>query len=158
MNRRTFKQCFFYKYKKLIVKLKNRSLTIANILDSKRKVYLNDVQKPLFEICLKMISDKTTELSSNSIDHSFNIENSKYLVIIRTSSIISEENCSISLIDYSSEFPAYIDTPFPSENIKTIIFRFNKEVLKRMKKRQVLKTTKISAHLNSILEDINKIK
>lgn len=158
MKKRTFKQWLFYKYKKGLVRLRNRSLMIASMLEVKRKIQLNEVQQPLFEICLKLINDSNTELRSNLIDYTYQIENDKYLVIIRSSSISSEDNYSISLVESKNTTPIYVDMPFPSDYVKQITLKFNKEVQKRMKTRQVLKTTRVSTHLNSILKEMNEEK
>lgn len=157
MKKRTFKKWLFYKYKKVLVRLRNKSLMIASALEVKRKIQLNDIQKPLFEICLKLINDPNTELRSNLIDYTYQIENSKYLVIIKSSSI-SENNDSISLVDSNNAKPVYVDMPFPSYYVKQITLKFNKEVQKRMKTRQIIKTTRVSTHLNSILKEMNDEK
>jgi hypothetical protein len=157
MKKRTFKQWLFYKYKKELVRLKNRSLMIASMLEFKSNIKLNEVQQPLFEICMKLINTANTELRSNLIDYTYQIENDKYLVIIR-SSIISSDSYSISLVELKNTTPIYVDIPFPSEYVKQITLKFNKEVQKRMKTRQVLKIKRVSTHLNCILKEMNEEK
>jgi hypothetical protein len=158
MEKRTFKQWLFYKYKKGLVRLRNKSLMIASILEVKRKIQLNEVQQPLFEICLKLINDSNTELRHNLFDDNYQIENDKYLIIIKSSSIASEENYSISLVETKNPTPIYVDMPFPYDYVKQITLKFNKEVQKRMKTRQAIKTTRVSTHLNSILKEMNDEK
>lgn len=155
MKKGTFKQKLYYKYKKFLVRTRNRSMMISSMLEIKRKIQLNEVQQPLFEICLKLINEQNTILRSNLLDYTYQIENDKYLVIIRTASIYSEENYSISLVDSKNTTSVYVDMPFPSEYVKQIILKLNKEIQKRMKTRQSIKTNKVSKHLNSILEELN---
>lgn len=154
-KKRTFKQWLFYKYKKMIVRLRNNSKSLIKKMEVKKNIKLNEIQQPLYDICLKLISDTNSELRSNTIDYTFHIENENYLVIIRTNAI-SYENYSISLIDNSSEnsVPVFVDMPFPTDFVKHIILKFDREVQKRMNNRQVLKTTKVSNHLYKILKNL----
>jgi hypothetical protein len=48
--------------------------------------------------------------------------------------------------------------PFPYDYVKQITLKFNKEVQKRMKTRQAIKTKRVSTHLNSILKEMNDEK
>ena len=116
---------------------------------------LNEIQKPLYDIAVKLISDPNTELSSTSIDYTFQIESENYLVILR-SNCISTENYSISLIELNndSQIPVFVDIPFPQDHVKSIIEKFDREVQKRMKNRQTLKTTKVANRLQNILKEI----
>lgn len=154
-KKRSFKDWIFYKYKKMIVRLRRNSKSLAKRMDLKKKIKLNEIQQPLYDICLKLISDTNSELRSNTIDYTFHIENESYLVIIRTN-VISYENYSISLIDNSSDnaVPIFIDVPFPTDFVKYIILKFDREVQKRMNSRQLLKSTKVSNHLYKILKNL----
>lgn len=154
-KKRTFKKWFFYKYKKMLVRLRSNSKSLIKKMEVKKNIKLNEIQQPLYDICLKLISDSNSELRSNTIDYTFHIENESYLVIIRTNAI-SYENYSISLIDNSSEnsVPVFVDVPFPTDFVKHIILKFDREVQKRMNSRQVLKTTKVSNHLYKILKNL----
>lgn len=154
-KKRSFKDWIFYKSKKMIVRLRRNSKSLAKRMDLKKKIKLNEIQQPLYDICLKLISDTNSELRSNTIDYTFHIENESYLVIIRTN-VISYENYSISLIDNSSDnaVPIFIDVPFPTDFVKYIILKFDREVQKRMNSRQLLKSTKVSNHLYKILQNI----
>jgi hypothetical protein len=124
-------------------------------MDPHKPVSLNEIQKPLFDIALKLISDPNTELRSNSIDYTFHIESENYLVILRSNNI-STENYSISLIELNSlsQTPVFVDIPFPQDHVKSIIDKFDREVQKRMKNRQTLKTTKVANRLQNILKEI----
>jgi hypothetical protein len=154
-KKRTFKKWLFYKYKKMIVRLRINSKSLIKKMEVKKNIKLNEIQQPLYDICLKLISDTNSELRSNTIDYTFHIENENYLVIIRTNAI-AHENYSISLIDNSSEnsVPVFVDMPFPTDFVKHIILKFDREVQKRMNNRQVLKTTKVSNHLYKILKNL----
>jgi hypothetical protein len=156
--KRTFKQWLFYKFKKTVVYVKRRRRNIIKTLDAKQRPELSEIQKPLFSICLKLIGDSNTELRSNSIDYTYHIENDNYLLIIRPGGS-TESDCSVSLIEYKrseSSVPAFVDMPIPSEYVKIIINRFEKEVQRRMKNRQVLKTHKVANHLQSILKEMER--
>ncbi len=154
-EKRTLKKWLFYKYKKMIVRLRRNSKSLIKTMEVKKNIKLNEIQQPLYDICLKLISDSNSELRSNTIDYTFHIENESYLLIIRTN-VISYENYSISLIDNSSEnsVPVFVDVPFPTDFVKHIILKFDREVQKRMNSRQVLKTTKVSNHLYKILKNL----
>lgn len=154
-EKRTLKKWLFYKYKKMIVRLRRNSKSLIKTMEVKKNIKLNEIQQPLYDICLKLISDSNSELRSNKIDYTFHIENESYLLIIRTN-VISYENYSISLIDNSSEnsVPVFVDVPFPTDFVKHIILKFDREVQKRMNSRQVLKTTKVSNHLYKILKNL----
>jgi hypothetical protein len=134
-----------------------RKNLIKNI-ESKKEQKLTYIQKSLYDICIKLISNPNSELShsSNSNSFEFQIESENYLIIIRRNSI-SYENYSISLIDNSSKnIPIFIDMPFPPEFVKIIITKFDKEVQKRMNNRQLLKSNKVYNHLDDILKNIEK--
>jgi len=47
-----------------------------------------------------------------------------------------------------------VEIPFPSDFTKVIIHRFEKEVQRRMKTRQIVKVTKVSSHLKEILNEM----
>lgn len=154
--KRTFKKILLYKYKKILVLLKRRRRNIISKLEVAEKKELSDIQRPLFAIAVKLINDSNTELRSNSIDLTYHIENDNYLVILRPS---SDQECSVSLIEFKrgdNSVPVFVDMPLPVEFGKVIINKFEKEVQRRMKNRQILKTHKVASHLQSILKDIEK--
>jgi len=127
-------------------------------MDPNVKSSLNEIQKPLYDICMKLINDRRSELRTNHIDYIFHIENDKYLIIIRPNNTSNTELYSVSLLEYKTDvrdLSGFVDIPFPTEYTKMIIHRFDKEVQKRMKTRQVLKTTKVANHLQTILEEMS---
>lgn len=157
-KKRTFKKWVAYKFKRLAVRLRRKSKSVFYTIDpNNRPKVLNEIQKPLYDIALKLIGDPSTELRSNSIDYTFHIESENYLVILR-SNHISNENFSISLIELNntSKTPVFVDIPFPPIQVKSIIEKFDREVQKRMKRRQTLKTTKVANRLQSILKEIEQ--
>jgi len=48
----------------------------------------------------------------------------------------------------------FVEIPFPADYTKIIIHRFEKEVQRRMKTRQIVKVTKVSSHLKEILNEM----
>ncbi len=139
----------------MLVRLRRKSKSVMTSMDPNKPRSLNEIQKPLYDIAVKLISDPNTELRSNSIDYTFHIESENYLVILRSNNI-STENYSISLIELNSlsQTPVFVDIPFPQEHVKSIIDKFDREVQKRMKNRQTLKTTKVANRLQNILKEI----
>lgn len=151
--KRSIKKWASYKFKRFLVGLKRKSKSVME--PKSRGPKLNEIQKPLYDICHKLISEPTTELRSNSIDYTFHIENDNYLLIIRSNQM-THESYSISLIELNSinQTPVFVDIPFPSEFVKIIVEKFDREMHKRMKNRQTLKTTKVANRLQSILKQI----
>lgn len=156
MTKKTVKRWFVYKFCRLAVRIRKLFKTAAKTMDS--KVTMNEIQKPLFDICMRMINEPTTELRISNIDHVFHIENSKYLIILRPSKSSNTETYSISLVEYKNdtrELSGFVEIPFPNDFTKIIVTRFNKEIHKRMKTKQSLKTIKVATHLQSILDEMN---
>ena len=153
--KRTFKDWIFYKTKRTIVYFKRRQRNLIRTIAQPKKKELSEIQKPLFSISLRLISAPDTELRSNSIDYTYHIESDSYLVIIRPGS--NDAEYSVSLIEYKrgeNAIPAYVDMPIPSEWGKIIVNKFEKEVQRRMKTRQIMKTHKVANHLHSILKEM----
>ena len=158
MTRKTIKRWFFYKLRKMMVICRRKFKRAMKTMDPNVKSSLNEIQKPLYDICMKLINDRNTELRTNHIDYIFHIENEKYLIIIRPNNTSNTEIYSVSLLEYKPDgrdLSGFVDIPFPAEYTKMIIHRFDKEVQKRMKTRQVLKTTKVANHLQTILEEMS---
>ncbi len=154
--KRTFKDWIFYKTKRTIVYFKRRQRNLIRTIAQPKKKELSEIQKPLFSISLRLISAPDTELRSNSIDYTYHIESDSYLVIIRPGS--NDAEYSVSLIEYKrgeNAIPAYVDMPIPSEWGKIIVNKFEKEVQRRMKTRQIMKTHKVASHLHSILKEMD---
>lgn len=155
MTKKTVKRWFVYKFRRMVVRLRKVFKSAAKTMDI--KVTMNEIQKPLFDICMRMINDPHTELRISNIDYVFHIENSKHLIIIRPSKSSNTEIYSISLVEYkndSKELSGFVEIPFPNEFTKIIVTRFNKEIQKRMKTKQALKTTKVASHLRYILDEM----
>jgi hypothetical protein len=158
MTKKTIKRWFFYKLRKMMVICRRKFKRAMKTMDPNVKISLNEIQKPLYDICMKLINDRKTELRTNHIDYVFHIENDKYLIIIRPNNTSNTELYSVSLLEYKSDgkdLSGFVDIPFPAEYTKMIIHRFDKEVQKRMKTRQVLKTVKVASHLQTILEEMS---
>ena len=158
MTKKTIKRWFFYKLRKMMVICRRKFKRAMKTMDPNVKSTLNEIQKPLYDICMKLINDRRSELRTNHIDYIFHIENEKYLIIIRPNNTSNTEIYSVSLLEYKPDgrdLSGFVDIPFPAEYTKMIIHRFDKEVQKRMKTRQVLKTTKVANHLQTILEEMS---
>lgn len=152
-KRRTFKKWLLYKYKRLRVRFRRNSKSIIKKMDGTDQ-QLNEIQRPLYDICMKLISDPHSELICSITNSILHIENENYLIIIR-SNLQPTEAHSISLVEHSQrENPGFIDVPFPAHHVKIIVEKFDKEIAKRMKNNQLLKTSKVSARLQNILKEI----
>jgi hypothetical protein len=106
---------------------------------------------------MKLISDPKSQLRSSQIDYVFQIENEKYLIIIKPNNTSNTEVYSVSLLEYkedSKDMSGFVEIPFPADYTKIIIHRFEKEVQKRMKTRHIVKVTKVSSHLKEILNEM----
>jgi hypothetical protein len=143
---------FKYRFKRCIINLRRRFRKIKNRIE-KEEVVLNEIQKPLISICLKLITNPDTELRNNSIDFTFHIENENYLVILRSNSV-SNSLHSITLIDYNKSIYSVIDVPVPETYVRLIVEKFDREVHRRMKNKEFFKNSKVSNHLNSILKNL----
>ena len=156
--KKTIKRWFFYKLRKMMVICRRKFKRAMKTMDPNVKISLNEIQKPLYDICMKLINDRRSELRTNHIDYIFHIENDKYLIIIRPNNTSNTELYSVSLLEYKTDvrdLSGFVEIPIPTEYTKMIIHRFDKEVQKRMKTRQVLKTTKVANHLQTILEEMS---
>lgn len=144
---------FGYRYKKFLILVRRRTKKISDKIENKT-VSLNEIQKPLVDICLKLITNENTELRNNSIDYTFHIENENYLVIIRSNSF-STNQYSITLVDYNNSVYSVIDVPIPGNYIQIIVDKFDREVHRRMKNKEFFKNSKVANHLNSILKTLS---
>jgi hypothetical protein len=157
MKKGRLKKWFIYKTKRSFIRLRKTFRMAIKTMDHEKQG-LNDIQKPLYDICMRLISDPNSQLRSSPIDYVFQIENEKYLIIIRPNNTSNTELYSISLVEYkedSRDLSGFVEIPFPSDFTKIIIHRFEKEVQKRMKYRQIVKVTKVSSHLKEILNEMN---
>jgi hypothetical protein len=157
--KRTFKKWITYKIIKLFVRSRRTFKRALKTIDPSTKGKLNDLQKPLYDICIKLIGESTTQLRSNSIDYVYHIESDKYLVIIKPNNDSNREIYSVSLIEYkddSKNLLGFVEIAFPPEEARVIIHKFEKETQKRMKTKQIQKTVKVANHLNEILKEMSE--
>ena len=146
---------FRHHYLRFLVRVRGRSVSFLRRLESRKLTELNQIQKIIFNITLRLIHEPNSELRSNSIDYTYHIENDKYLIIISQLA----GHYSINLIEYKDDNINTInnfDVIFDSKYISVIIDNFDREVHKRMKNRKMLKNSKVAKHLQSILVEIEK--
>lgn len=157
--KRTFKRWMTYKLMKMFVRSNRFFKRAIKTIDPDVRKELNDLQKPLYDICIKLIGDSNTQLRSNTIDYVYHIESDKYLIIIKPNNDSNREIYSVSLIEYkddSKNLLGFVEIAFPLEEARIIIHKFEKETQKRMKTRQVQKTVKVTNHLNDILKEMSE--
>jgi len=136
-----------------LITMRNRSIKVMRRLEAREPVQMDQIQKLVYEITLKLIADPTSELRSNSIDYTYQIENDNYLIIIRSTSNLY----SINLIEYKTrQLINNFDVPFDVDPIKVILEKFQREIHKRMKSKLLMKTTRVAKHLQVILNDIEE--
>lgn len=138
-----------------LVKLRRYSIDFIKTFETNEKVSLDQIQKLIYDITYNLIQDVNSDLRTNRIDNTYHIENENYLIIIRTQS----GYYSINLIEYKdiSNINNF-DVPFDSSYIEVLLNSFNKEIFRRMKNRQLMRTNKVAKHLQIILDDIKKDK
>lgn len=142
-----------WRFMRSLVTMRNRSIKVMRRLEAREPVQMDQIQKLVYTITMKLIHDPTSELRSNSIDYSYQIENDNYLIIIKPTS----NYYSINLIEYKTrQLINNFDVPFDIDPIKVITERFEREVHKRMKSKLVMKTSKVAKHLQVILNDIEE--
>ena len=133
--------------------MRNRSIKVMRRLEAREPAQMDQIQKLVYEITLKLIADPTSELRSNSIDYTYQIENENYLIIIRSTSNLY----SINLIEYKTrQLINNFDVPFDVDPIKIILEKFQREIHKRMKSKLLMKTARVAKHLQVILSDIEE--
>lgn len=141
-----------YRWRRSLVKMRSKSIEIFRMLETSETSKMDQIQSLVYTICLKLIHDSNSELRSNTIDYTYHIENDDYLIMIRPNS----GHYSITLIEYRTrELINNFDVPFDMSHIKVIIDSFEREIHKRMKSKQLLKTTKVAKHLQRILDQID---
>ena len=145
-----------YKAKRSFIRFRKYFRRAIKTMDSE-KPGLNEIQKPLYDICMRLISDPKSQLRYSQIDYVFQMETDKYLLIIKPNNTSNSEIYSVSLLEYkddSKDMSSFVEIPFPGDFTKVIIHRFEKEVQRRMKTRQIVKITKVSSHLKEILNEM----
>jgi hypothetical protein len=144
---------FRRRFMRTLVILRRRSIKVMRRLEARESLQMDQIQKVVYNITVKLIHDSESELRSNSIDYTYHIENDKYLIIIRPQS----NNYSITLIEYKSEGVINnFDVPFSTTNVRQIVSKFEREVHKRMKSKMLMKTTKVVKHLQAIYTEIEE--
>lgn len=113
---------------------------------------MDQIQKLVYDITMKLIHNPDSELRSNTIDYTYHIENDNYLIIIRPQS----GHYSINLIEYKTrQLINNFDVPFDVNDIRILIEYYEREVHKRMKSKLLMKNTKVAKHLQTILSEID---
>lgn len=150
---RKIKRWFRYKILRFLVSLKLKSVRIFKKIENENVGEMDQIQKIVYSICSKLLHDPKSELISNSIDYTYHIENDNYLVIIRP----KFNHYSITLIEFRTrqEINSF-DVMFEVAHVRTIVEKFDREIQRRMKKNQILKTTRVSKHLQQILDDVEE--
>lgn len=121
-------------------------------LEASENSKMDQIQKLVYEITLKLIHNPDSELRSSNIDYTYHIENENYLIIIRPQS----GHYSINLIEYKTrQLINNFDVPFDVNDVRILIEYFDREVHKRMKSKLLMKTTKVARHLQTILNEID---
>ena len=133
--------------------VKWKYLRTLALLRKKSRVFekdqMNDIQKLIFNISLKLIENPNSELRSNSIDFTYQIENGDYLIVIRQN--------SVNLMEYKNrQIINNFDVYFDIEDIKVIVSNYEREIHRRMNDKVLLRTTKLAKHLQSVLDNIQK--
>jgi len=142
-----------WRFMRTLVTLRKRSLKVMRRLEAREPVQMDQIQKLVYTITLRLIHDPSSELRSNSIDYSYQIENDNYLIIIKTSS----GYYSINLIEYKTrQLINNFDVLFDVDHVKVIIENYEREVHKRMKSKLLMKTNRVTRHLQSILNEIDE--
>ncbi len=138
----------YKKYLKIVAK----SAMIIKDLESRKMMDLDDLQKSIYDICIKLIHQEGTELRFSSMRYTYHIENPRFLIILK----YSDTSSTICLMDneksgtQSSVFEIHMD----KEHLDIISNTIDRELHRRMKNRESLKLTKIKSKLSSILDVI----
>lgn len=142
-----------WRFMRNLVTLRKRSIKVMRRLEAREPVQMDQIQKLIYTITLRLIHDSSSELRFNSIDYSYQIENDNYLIIIKTSA----GYYSINLIEYKTrQLINNFDVLFDVDHVKVIIENYEREVHKRMKSKLLMKTNRVTRHLQTILNDIDE--
>lgn len=142
-----------WRFMRNLVTLRKRSIKVMRRLEAREPVQMDQIQKLIYTITLRLIHDSSSELRFNSIDYSYQIENDNYLIIIKTSA----GYYSINLIEYKTrQLINNFDVLFDVDHVKVIIENYEREVHKRMKSKLLMKSNRVTRHLQTILNDIDE--
>ena len=137
-----FKKWLYYRFMRTMVKM---HASMPKINDS--KITLDEVQRPMYDICIKMINDRSTDLRSMRGD--YQLENDEYFVSIKYSS----STPIISLVE-SRDRCSNIHTVFIENHyVESIIDSFEREMSRRMRYRDSSRKKEISEHLKRIINE-----
>ena len=70
-----------WRFMRSLVTMRNSSIKVMRRLEAREPVEMDQIQKLVYTITMKLIVDPTSELRSNSIDYSYQIENDNYLIL-----------------------------------------------------------------------------
>ena len=142
-----------WRFMRTLVTLRKRSIKVMRRLEARDSAKMDQIQTLIYTITLRLIHDPSSELRSNSIDYTYQIENDNYLIIIRPASGFY----SITFIEYKTrQLINNFDVFFDVEHIKILIENYEREVHKRMKSKLLMKTNRVTRHLQSILNEIDE--
>jgi hypothetical protein len=121
-------------------------------LSRDKKMTLDEIQKPMYDICVKMINDRSTDLRNMNGD--YQLEGPEYFVSIR----YSANHPVISLVE-NRERCSNIHTVFMEGHyVESIIDTFEREMSRRMRYREAVRKKEIADHLNRILGKFDEKK
>ncbi len=140
-----FKKWIYYRFMRTVVRIYSSMNSIDN-----RKSNLDEIQKPIFELCLKLINERSTEL--RNMRGEYQLENKDYFVSIRYNSTTP----IISFIE-SRDQCSNIHMIFMDNNyVESIIDTFDREMSRRMRYKEAIQKKEISSHLNKIVDRFNQ--
>lgn len=123
-----------------------KSQRVLSELNLRKKSELSELQKSIYDICLNLIKQPTTDIRHSRQGYMYHIENSRFLIVIKYSTI----NSTITLIDNnvtsSSVFEIYMDR----ENIDIIADCLDREIHRRIMSRESLRSSKVKSQLQMI--------
>lgn len=126
-----------------------RIYSSMNNIDN-RKSNLDEIQKPIFDLCLKLINERSTDL--RNMRGEYQLENKDYFVSIRYNSTTP----IISFIE-SRDQCSNIHMIFMDNNyVDSIIDNFDREMSRRMRHRDAIKKKEIATNLNRIVDQFNQ--
>lgn len=139
-----FKTWLRYKYLRLITK----SHSYIKYIDSNRVSDLDEIQKPIYDICHKVLHNPKTELRNSR--HLYQLESDDYLITIK-----STNAPTITLIENSGFCNNIHTVSIDTEYINTIIDGYDREMSRRIKSNESFRIKLMSDHLNRISSKIN---
>ncbi len=139
-----FKKWIYYRYLRLITK----SYSFIKNIDSDRRHELDDIQKPIYDICQKVLHNPKTEL--RNCGSLYQLETDDYLITIKSNNF-----STITLIENTGFCNNIHTVSIDTEYINTIIDGYEREMGRRIKFNESFRISLMSDHLNRIS---NKIK